>query len=104
MTKILVADALAEDGLGRLRELGEVTVKTGLNEAQLVHIERRLSVCPGIRGTDLHGELRYEYGYEGSYPAFQRHLRLLRPAEVVVRGLVERDAVEDVQARRDDDM
>ena len=24
----------------------------------------------------------YEYGYAGSYPAFQRHLRLLRPAEV----------------------
>lgn len=55
---------------------------TELNEAQLVHVQRRLSVCPGIRGTDLHAELRYEYGYEGSYPAFERHLRLLRPAEV----------------------
>jgi hypothetical protein len=38
----------------------------------LVHIERRLTVCPGIRGTDLHAELRYEYGYGGSYPTFQR--------------------------------
>jgi transposase len=55
---------------------------TELNEAQRIHIERRLSVCPGIRGTDLHAELRYEYSYAGSYPAFQRHLRLLRPAEV----------------------
>jgi hypothetical protein len=29
---------------------------TELNEAQRIHIERRLSVCPGIRGTDLHAE------------------------------------------------
>jgi len=41
---------------------------TERNDAQLIHIERRLSVCPGIRGTDLHAELRYEYGYDGSYP------------------------------------
>jgi transposase len=53
-----------------------------LSEAQLVHVERRLTVCPGIRGTDLHAELRCEYGYDGSYPAFQRYLRLLRPAVV----------------------
>ena len=55
---------------------------TELNDTQRIHIERRLSVCPGIRGTDLHAELRYEYSYAGSYPAFQRRLRLLRPAEV----------------------
>src|SRR5207244_4258773 len=55
---------------------------TELNEAQRIHVERRLSVCPGVRGTDLHAELRYEYSYAGSYPAFQRNLRLLRPAEV----------------------
>jgi transposase len=53
-----------------------------LNEVQLVHVERRLAVCPGIRGTDLHAELRYEYGYQGSYPTFERQLRLLRPAVV----------------------
>ena len=53
-----------------------------LSEAQLVHVERRLVVCPSIRGTDLHAELRADYGYEGSYPAFQRQLRLLRPAVV----------------------
>ena len=53
-----------------------------LTETQLVHVERRLVVCPGIRGTDLHAELRHEYGYEGSYPAFQRQLRLMRPAVV----------------------
>jgi transposase len=56
---------------------------TVLSEPQLVHIERRLVVCPNIRDTDLHAELRHEYGYEGSYPAFQRHLRLIRPAQVV---------------------
>src|SRR4030081_1129456 len=55
---------------------------TELNEAQRIHIERRLSVCPGIRATDLHAELRYEYSYGGSYPASQRHLRLRRPAQV----------------------
>ena len=55
---------------------------TELNDTQSIHIERRLSVCPGIRGTDLHAELRHEYSYVGSYPAFQRHLRLLRPAQV----------------------
>ena len=55
---------------------------TALSEPQLIHIERRLTVCPNVRGTDLHAELRYEYGYDGSYPAFQRHLRLIRPAQV----------------------
>jgi transposase len=53
-----------------------------LNEAQLVHVERRLTVCPAIRGTDLHAELRHDYGYGGSYPAFERQLRRLRPAVV----------------------
>jgi len=53
-----------------------------LNEAQHVHIERRLVVCPGIRGTDLHAELQADYGYQGSYHTFQRQLRLLRPAVV----------------------
>jgi transposase len=53
-----------------------------LNEAQQMHVERRLAVCPSIRGTDLHLELRLEYGYESSYPAFQRLLRPLRPAVV----------------------
>lgn len=33
--RILVADQLADDGLGRLRQLGTVEVKTGLSEAQL---------------------------------------------------------------------
>lgn len=36
MHRILVADQLAEDGLARLRELGEVEVRTGLDEAALV--------------------------------------------------------------------
>lgn len=61
---------------------------TALTEAQQAHIERRLIVCPTIRGTILHHELRRDYGYVGSYPAFIRHLRPLRPAvsaEPVVR-------------------
>ena len=55
---------------------------TALTEAQLRHVERRLAVCPSIRGTDLHGELQRDYGYAGSYPAFARKLRRLRPAQV----------------------
>jgi transposase len=53
---------------------------TALTAAQCAHVERRVGVCPGIRGTDLHRELTRDYGYAGSYPAFQRHLRVLRPA------------------------
>lgn len=34
-----------------------------------------LVVCPGIRGTDLHAELRRDCGYADSYPTFLRHLR-----------------------------
>jgi len=56
---------------------------TALTEPQLIHVQRRLGVCPNLRGTDLHAELRNQYGYEGSHPAFQRHLRLLRPAQVI---------------------
>ena len=55
---------------------------TALTEAQRAHVERRLAVCPTIRGTDLHGELVGQYEYAGSYPAFARHLRTLRPARV----------------------
>jgi len=55
---------------------------TALSEAQLRHVERRLLVCPSLRGTDLHAELVREYGYLGSYPAFARHLRTLRPTRV----------------------
>jgi transposase len=55
---------------------------TALTEAQQAHVERRLAVCPTLRGTDLYGELTGAYEYTGSYPAFARHLRTLRPAEV----------------------
>jgi transposase len=55
---------------------------TALTEPQLRHVERRLVVCPSLRGTDLHAELVRAYGYGGSYPAFARHLRVLRPARV----------------------
>jgi transposase len=55
---------------------------TAFTEAQLRHVERRLAGCPTIRGTDLHAELRCAYGYPGSYPAFSRKLRRLRPPPV----------------------
>ena len=55
---------------------------TALTEPQLRHVERRLAACPTIRGTDLHAELCRDYGYTGSYPAFARKLRALRPAPV----------------------
>ena len=47
-----------------------------------MHVERRLAVCPSVRGTDLYGELRRQYGYEGSYPALQRQLRGMRPGVI----------------------
>lgn len=53
---------------------------TALSESQLAHIQRRLAICPTIRGSDLWAELCADYGYLGSYPAFTRHLRTLRPA------------------------
>ena len=62
------------------RRYPERSKPTALTEAQLAHVERRLLVCPGIRGTVLHLELCRGYGYLGSYPALARHLRGLRPA------------------------
>jgi len=64
------------------RRYAERAKPTTLSEAQLRHVERRLLVCPSLRGTDLYGELCREYEYSGSYPAFARHLRALRPARV----------------------
>jgi transposase len=64
------------------RSYPERAKPTALTEAERRHVERRLVVCPTIRGTDLHAELCHEYGYAGSYPAFARHLRVLRPALV----------------------
>jgi transposase len=55
---------------------------TVLSEPQWRHVERRLAVCPSLRGTALHAELQHQYGYRGSYPAFARHLRAVRPAPV----------------------
>ena len=67
---------------GEPRRYSERAKPTALTEAQQAHVERRLAVCPALRGTDLYGELTREYEYTGSYPAFARHLRMLRPAEV----------------------
>jgi transposase len=55
---------------------------TELTGAQRAHVKRRLAVCPTIQRTDLHAELVGQYEYAGSYPAFARHLRMLRPARV----------------------
>jgi transposase len=67
---------------GEPRRYSERAKPTALTEAQQAHVERRLAVCPTLRGTDLYGELVRDYEYAGSYPAFARHLRTLRPAEV----------------------
>ena len=64
------------------RHYPERAQPTALTEPQLRHVERRLAVCPTIRGTDLHAELVRDYTYTGSYPAFARKLRRLRPAPV----------------------
>jgi transposase len=72
----------------RPRRYPDREIRTALTEAQLAHVERRLAVCPGIRGTILYEELTRDYGYAGSYPAFARHLRAVRPPrpeEAVVR-------------------
>jgi transposase len=64
------------------RRYSERAQPTALTEPQLRHVERRLAVCPTLRGTDLHAELVRDYTYAGSYPAFARKLRQLRPAPV----------------------
>ncbi|HEY9288376.1 MAG TPA: IS21 family transposase [Candidatus Dormibacteraeota bacterium] len=68
--------------------------------AQLAHIERRLAVCPVIRGTDLHRELRTEYGYAGSYWTFLRQVRPLRPA-VVAEPVVRFETLPGMQIQAD---
>ena len=65
---------------GGPRHYPERAKPTALTAAQQAHVERRLAVCPVIRGTDLHRELCRDYGYTGSYPSFARHLEGLRPA------------------------
>ena len=52
---------------------------TALSDAQRAYVERRLAICPILRGSILYDELCREYDYQGSYPAFIRHLRSLRP-------------------------
>lgn len=87
-----VSDLAREFGLSRTtvyKELASPAVRTyssrdcpmDFTAAQVIHLEQRLVVCPSSR-TDLHAELRHHYQYEGSYPAFQRHLRPRRPTVV----------------------
>jgi len=52
-----------------------------LSAAQLAHIERRLAVCPDLRATVLHRELRDEYGYTASYASLRRRVVELRPGD-----------------------
>ena len=68
---------------GEPRHYPERAKPTALTPAQLAHGQLRLEVCPGIRGTIVHGELEVDYGYQGSYPTFARQMRRLRPALVV---------------------
>ena len=50
------------------RRYAERAQPTALNEPQLVHVERRLVVCPNLRGTDLHAELCRDHGYVALRP------------------------------------
>jgi len=54
-----------------------------LTEAQVAHIQRRLSLCPELRATTLYRELA-ELGYDGSYPSLARRVRTLRPLDVLL--------------------
>lgn len=69
-------DVMSEES----RHYPDRTKPTALTAVQFAHIHRRLAVCPVIRGSDLWAELCHEYGYEGSYKSFLRHLDGLRPA------------------------
>jgi hypothetical protein len=48
------------------RHYPERAKPTALSEPQRRHVERRLAVCPSIRGTDLYAELVGAYRYAGS--------------------------------------
>ena len=48
---------------GEPRRYAERAKPTALTEAQQAHVERRLAVCPTLRGTDLYGELTKAYEY-----------------------------------------
>ena len=52
----------------RPRQYSSRDKPTALNGARRAHGERRLAVCPGIRGSLLHFELRREYDYAASHP------------------------------------
>jgi transposase len=85
LSRTTIRRELASDGPRRYPAQAK---PTALSEPQLAHVERRLAMCPTIRGTILYHELCRDYCYVGSYPAFIRHLRLLRPqtlAEPLVR-------------------
>jgi transposase len=82
------------------RHYSQRTKPTALTAAQQVHIERRMAVCPTIRGTLLHHELCREYAYTGSYPAFIRHLRAFRPL-AVTEPLVRFETDPGVQVQTD---
>jgi DNA replication protein DnaC len=75
LSRTTIYKELASDGT---RRYGPRPRPMTLNEAQAVHVERRLVVCPGIRGTDLHAELRSAYGYEGSRKRLSASLILER--------------------------
>jgi transposase len=79
LSRTTVRRELASDGPRRYPTRHK---PTALSAPQLAQVERRLAMCPTIRGSVLYHELRRDYAYTGSYPAFIRHLRPLRPAAV----------------------
>jgi transposase len=76
LSRTTIRRELASEDPRRYRQRA---VPTAFTAAQCAHVERRLAMCPTLRGTILHHELCRDYGYTGSYPAFIRHLRPLRP-------------------------
>ncbi len=79
LSRTTIRRELASEGP---RHYTQRAATTALTEAQLAHLERRLAMCSSIRGTILYHELCRDYTYQGSYPAFIRHLRSLRPVVV----------------------
>lgn len=77
LSRTTIRRELASEGP---RQYQQRSKPTALTEGQQAHIERRLAMCHSIRGTILYHELCRDYAYTGSYPAFIRHLRPLRPA------------------------
>jgi len=75
-------------------------VPAGLTPAQLAHVSRRLDLCPELRVTTLHRELR-DLEYTGSYPSLVRHVRPLRPDRSEIDPVIRFETAPGEQAQGD---